>query len=129
MDLKLRPFSESFDRGSRRSPLRIAGEIEGDAFVIEVDDARVPLLTHHIEQGDDGAAAWVPSGQDFSLPVGLLRIRAQVAGDELIGAEVSVRFGPEGAASSSGFSVFFDLRGRVDGQGSERAVSEPPVLN
>jgi hypothetical protein len=129
MDLKLQPFSELFDRGSRQPALRIAGDVHDGVFVVEVDGEPVPLLTRRVEQSDEGAAAWVPSGQEIPLVRGQLSVVEQVAGDEVIGAELRVRFGRESSANSSGFSVFFDVRGRVDGQGTVRGVSEPPVLN
>ncbi|HEX2880166.1 MAG TPA: hypothetical protein VHO25_11610 [Polyangiaceae bacterium] len=129
MLLKLRPFSETFDRGSRHGALRIAGNVRNEMFVVDVDGVPVPLVTQRVEQGDEGPVAWLPSGQEIPLERGQLRLAEQMSGGELIGAELSVRFGPEAAASSSGFSVFFDVRGRVDGQGTVRGVSEPPVLN
>jgi hypothetical protein len=128
MVLKLRPFSEIFDRGSRQDALRITGHVRDQVFVVEVDGEPVPLATHRIEQTDDGVAAWVPA-QEIAFERGQLRLSEQVLGSELIGAELSVRIGPQAAASNSGFSVFFDVRGCVDGQGTVRRVSEPPVLN
>jgi hypothetical protein len=129
MDLKLRPFSETFDRGSRHGALRIAGSVRDEVFVVDVDGVPVPLTTQRVEQSDEGPVAWVPAGQEIRLERGQLRLTAQISEGELIGAELSVRFGPEAVASSSGFSVFFDVRGCVDGQGTVRGVSEPPVLN
>lgn len=128
MHLKLRPFSESFDRGSRHEPLRVVGQIDGEAFVIEVEGARVQLHTHHVERSDPGGVAWVHSGQDIALATGRLRVLAQVVGDEVIGAEIKVQFG-SAAVPGAGFSVFFNLLGQVDGQGTVRSVSEPPILN
>jgi hypothetical protein len=126
--LKLRPFNETFDRGSRREPLRVVGEIQGELFVIDVDGARVELLTHRVERSDQGVSAWVHPEQEFALGVGQLRVLPQLVADEVIGAEILVRLGPIGA-TSPGFSVFFNLLGQVDGQGTVRRVSEPPVLN
>jgi hypothetical protein len=129
MDLKLRPFNERFERGRGRSPLCIVGEIEAGAFVVDVDGTRVTIATRRIEHDEQGEIAWVPADQAFDLQLGRLLVVAQLVGSELLGAEIKVQLGGTSAVNESGFSVFFNLLGQVDGQGTVRGLSEPPVLN
>jgi hypothetical protein len=130
MDLKLRPFVEDFALGRARA-LQVRGEIVSGRYEVVIDDRRVQLLVHSVHTDSEGDFALLPSGQNIELGQERLSLTAQMLGDELIGAELSLvsSAGVLGARPVRELAVFFDLRGVVDGQGVVRAASEPPVLN
>lgn len=130
-ELKLRPFSERFHRGSMLPILVISGEIAGTLFVVQVDHARFKLPTFAIAEDQLGAYVLL---SEFNCPVpgGLcLCLRAQRIGEAIVGAELSL----EEAAEANGeevkaghFTVFFSPTGEVDGQGLVRYASEHPIV-
>lgn len=130
MDLKLRPFVEHFELGNAAS-LQMRGEIVGGCYEVVIDERRVPLAVRSVHMDGEGEFALLPAGQKIELGQERLSLTAQMLGDQLLGAELSLvsSGGVLGARPVRELAVFFDVRGVVDGQGVVRAASEPPVLN
>jgi len=129
-ELILRPFYECFDRGSSRAPLQIKGEIQGQQFAIVIDQEHAVLAT--LSVGRDNQGDWASVEPNQRVPIGhqWLYIKAQLSGDEAVGAEISVGGGMEqGLMTAGAFTLFLDVRGLVEGQGVVRPASEPPVVN
>lgn len=133
--LKLRPFTECFDRGVGMPALMMCGELEGDRLLVSITGREVVALAGSTARDGHGAFILLDA-QELALDSQYaLRVEADARDEEdshaaicyfeLVSDRVARQ---ELAYAERWYSVYFNPLGLVDGTGSggPRSLLPPP---
>ncbi len=132
--LKVRTFTECFERGRWQSPLLFEGRLNGSAYYVQVGSQQILLLETSIGSDRHGPFVLVQPQEHVIAPSIVLRVHVDANDGTLGHAAISYVEVPSDARARTElgyaerwFSVYFNPLGLVDGcaSGGPESIAPP----